>query len=266
MSAVKKAHVELDSLTLAGVTHEVFEPETDNDDRWKTFLKPLRKLRLSIQHSPPEGDDDGHPEYLYDAMEFFSSETLNNILMSLDNLRVLKLALPGESGLPAIIVENVLSDVTMPHLIDFGLSTACSRDDFLAKFLLRHASTLQRLSLSDLELVEGDRRQFFTRMANQLPKLCKIKLRGDFTLGEGSWYGDQFRFDVPGLEDGKVWPIRDAIERLVLEGGEWEDISKFGEGLPFEAPEGYISPGLPKVLGADDPALNHRWDEYDDVI
>lgn len=65
--AVRHAGVKLDSLTLAGISHSLFDASTEGGHlllhRLTEVVKPLRRLRLIIQAWPPEKEASSDDEW-----------------------------------------------------------------------------------------------------------------------------------------------------------------------------------------------------------
>jgi hypothetical protein len=141
-------------------------------------------------------------------------------------------------------LEDALGDVCFPHLYELDIGDCKADTQCLTNLILRHKTTLRRLTLSDIHLLGPDLgcRSVLTAIAGQLPNLRKIRLRGLLT----SRFGIEFNFYAPE-EQSKVQPRRDDIENIVLKGSGhiWDDDYK---ARPRHFPnEGYVPPGFQRT-------------------
>jgi hypothetical protein len=272
-----------DSLTLAAISPAIFDKHVSVEvDQWralKTLVQPLRRLRLYLQaDAPGEDDEEEHddlePDYeqIYSQfLDFFENGHAHEIMSAASNLRVLKLQLPKWNYHDHIEdtyaqLEPILRDITYPHLYELSLSQCEVHADYLIDLCMRHKSTLRRLSLSDILLLD-DHSSFsevFTRLSGQLPKLRKVELRGTF-------HGDltptgELEFERLDM-NLRIDPFRDALENFIVKGGEYPAADREGSpqyGFPDKS---YVPPGLPDDdKEPDDPALDYDRDEFDSYL
>lgn len=304
-SAIVAARVELDSLTLSGVSYRLLDANVRGIYLRRLFkgeylptdggteptlgrsasgllalVRPLRRLCLGLTALPDEDDENydveetGPEEFVDSVNELFNSGQPNQILREAKELRVLKLRLPlcltyemSFDEASYADVQSLLGSVTYPHLYEFSLAHGLAHGTHFVEFLLRHKATLRRLNLSYMHFPSQETWvDVFTKIGGKLPKLQEVRLRGDFdSLGQ-----KEFHFDILGADSRRIHPQRDALETLILKGGEVpEDLYQlpFKTCYPHEQP-GYMPPGksdndLNDKYEEDDPALTYDSDEID---
>jgi len=167
--AIERCGLKLDSFTLSGISHTVFDKSTDISESrshaLSAVVRPLRRLRLFIQAVAPE---------YWDSSPFWGGEHINSaravcqeslavfeegdvwsVLAEAQELRVLKLQLPCFSfGNTSVYprLDRTLRDIHFLHIYEICLSQCAVKSDWLVEFLLRHKSTLGRLSLVTISL------------------------------------------------------------------------------------------------------------------
>ena len=285
--AAERSGLELDSLTLLSLSPAIFGKGVNTKaDQWralKTLVQPLRRLRLHLQADAPEEDDEEEPDELepdYEQVFHQFNENLNfhahEILSAASKLRSLKLHLPSWSYHDHIEdkygqLEPVLRDVTYPHLYELSLSQCEVHADYLIDLCMRHKSTLRRLYLKNILLLDDHSsfREVFTRLSGQLPKLRQCHLHGTFH-GSLTPTGE-LRFQSTGRHM-TIDPFRDALENFIVKGGEYPVDGRANESygspspvLRYDTPEtGWVQSGLPDDdKEPDDPALDYARDEFD---
>ena len=148
-------------------------------------------------------------------------------------------------------------------MIELGIANAWTSEDEFLDLRLRHKTTLCRISLSDNVLETGTWDSAFQRLSAKLLNLRRIRLRGHFASDTS---GEEFHFDTPGGQSGKIAPLGDAVENHILGEGEWPDVDTMPWQLgayPWEDPE-YVKPGLSDDdPDPTDPALRYECDDFD---
>ena len=141
---------------------------------------------------------------------------LADALSRAKELRVLKLSFqcdidPQEDELSGMTtpLEHVLRDHHYPHLYELSICNCVVDEIYLKDLLLRHKSTLRRLSMSWIKLREGSWDSFFQSIGGKLPALKSARLYWYFESEECACeYA--FSYDKPS----RIAPMRDAIEIL----------------------------------------------------
>lgn len=160
-------------------------------------------------------------------------------------------------------LEPVLQDITYPHLYELGLSQCEVHTGYLIDLCMRHKSTLRRLSLCDILLLD-DRssfREILTRLSGQLPNLRTVELRGTFR-SDLTPIGEL----ISELEDKylRTDPFRDALVNFLVKGGDYPDQGRVGSPQYGILDKSYVPPGLPDDDKKPDyPALDYDPDEFD---
>lgn len=134
-------------------------------------------------------------------------------------LRVLKLRMYHNHFAnirPEAKLKDVVGSTTWPKLRELGINDVLTTQNELLDLLLRHKDSLRRLSLSYIYLEQGTWVDFIQEIGGKLPKLKKVKLRGDMTDLEAGTY----EFAVPGCGEESEHPIQEAAEKFILYGGE----------------------------------------------
>jgi hypothetical protein len=147
VNAIQSNGLELDSLTLAGLSHMIFDVTTDRGlllwGALKDLVRPLRRPRLLIQAWPPEDYDSSESEEESDtgsdpdvnvdpekeltsvseirqrSVQLFQDGPVYGILLEARELRVLKLELPqwDPQGEPDYVrLDHTVLDIHFPHL------------------------------------------------------------------------------------------------------------------------------------------------------
>ncbi|KAM0710479.1 hypothetical protein Q7P35_002842 [Cladosporium inversicolor] len=293
VNGIQRDGLELDSLTIAGISHMIFEVSSDQRillwGALKDLVRPLRRLRLLIQAWPPEDydsseeeessgsgtDSDEDPEKGLKSVSairlrgqlLFEEGPVYGILSGARELRVLKLELPqwDPTGEPDYIrIDHALLDVHFPHLYELALSQCAVMGDWFVDFLLRHKATLRRLSISNMSLVQArpSWREVFTRMSCQMPHLQTVNIHGAF-----------HREDRPSVFFNHQWSTESkaynrAMEEFILRGGKYPTHTSARRRASLSgADEDHYYPQ--RVLSnsdtlSDDPALDYEPDEYDE--
>lgn len=227
----------------------------------------LHTLRFSIEVWTDYDDEDEaldteeHRETMDLYREMYMDGMLKRMLHSTKNLRILKLHmstdLSGGGTNYVTHLRDVLPDTVWPNLIELALREMVTSEDGLVSLLIRHKSSLRRLSLSEICVEEGSCEDVFKRIGGQLTMLRQVRLR--------SFFSEEYDcFDVPGVGlPGTIRPRRDAIENYILKGGDWPNLDDL-PALIRTSPPDYEPPGLPDDdPDPSDPGLNTESDEFD---
>lgn len=235
----------------------------------KGLVRPLRRLRLYIKDERdiedikyPDSDDPPYTDvgkYAHsEADEAFETGSITEMLAEAVNLRVLKLRLWQRGRLCGLTadLENALGDLHFTRLYDLAIGGCYAEPQYLMSAILRHKTTLRRLSLSDIYLRDfwgpgppGWRAALAT-IAGQLPHLRKVRLRGYLSSSQNV----ALDFRSPD-ED----PWRDIVEDFVLKGGAspWGDHSSTRGDREFAAHGRCVPCGLVEDnTESDDPMLD----------
>lgn len=185
----------------------------------------LREFRLGLSIHEDELDPAREGEGIdigSDCRRYYSPGLLAQWLSGAPQLRVLKLRMYHNhfvDVMPEARLKEVVGSTKWPKLREIGLNDILTTEDELLDFLLRHKDSLRRLSLSYIYLQEGSWTSFLERIGGKLPKLKKIKLRGD--LSDLEW--GTYEFAVPGCGDDYDEPFQQAAEKFFMYGGDLED-------------------------------------------
>lgn len=170
-TAVHKAGVALDSLTLFYVSYKIFDASSSV---LRALVRPLCRLRL-LMDSTEEVDSRG-VQVTGGADIAFRIDNLRKLLAEARNLRVLALLLPkgyllARGGLSGAHIQNAVGDVTYQHLYELRIVDSEIDAEVLLVLILHHKATLRRLILSDLNFPNGPTtwRSVLTRINGQLP-------------------------------------------------------------------------------------------------
>ena len=165
--AVERSGLKLDSLTIAGISHAIFDRSIDRGNATshalRALVRPLRRFRLLIQAWPPEAfrgsqelpesesvDADTLLAVRLESVSVFEEGHARKVLAEARELRVLKLELPQwnpNGGFAKYVrLDRALRDIHFPHLYEIACSQCAIKGDWLVDFILRHKATL-RLSL-----------------------------------------------------------------------------------------------------------------------
>ncbi|PPJ52494.1 hypothetical protein CBER1_10711 [Cercospora berteroae] len=241
--------------TAAHVSHRILSPawrDEPTDNIIEHLMSGLREFRIELTC---RGDVDHHPEAEVDIQLHHGQGLLAQWLSSGQELRVIKIRkYAPKHQYPAPDLQNAFGIETWPKLRELGLSDFSATEDDLVDLLLRHAKYLRRLSLSDIELLEGSWESTFRRIAGQLTKLKKVRLRGLLRDPEDDLAMDDMDYDGTRIDE---W--RDDIEGYLLYGGEMPDLSETARmGLDDSLIED--APDDKKPGRMDDEAAGHATD------
>lgn len=236
IQAVCQARTTPKCFTATDMSYRIFEKKwagMDTQPIMAHMMAHLREFRLGLSVSEDELDpsiegqdiDIGHECYHY-----YGSGLLAKWLSLAPQLRVLKLRMyhnHSEEPVPEARLKDVVGSTTWPKLRELGLNDMLTSEDELLDLLLRHKDSLRRLSLSYIYLQQGSWTSFLERIGGKLPKLKKIKLRGD--LSDLEW--GTYELAVPGLGDDEEEPFQEAAENFFINGGDLEDLMSPDFGL-----------------------------------
>lgn len=282
--ATQSSGVELDSLTIAGLSHTIFERSTDRGKSMslalRALVRPLRRLRLLIQAWPPEPQELPDPESDRDeegvvisvvqrqSVSVYEDGNTHEVLAGAGGLRVLKLELPRwnpNDGAPEYVrLDRTLRELHFPHLYELALSQCDVEAIWLVEFLLLHKATLRSLTMSQMSLAEArySWRDVFSSISCQLPRLQDVHLYGAFHREPHRPVLFDDKYDVTPMSYNHV------IERFILRGGTYTTQRSFlrrtrdsraGEN-DNHPPHGVSDDGM----APDEPALDYESDEWDD--
>lgn len=179
-------------LRLGSLSHHVFTRE-DITDELRAFFDGLEELEWHF--AVPYHDDD-HIEVveLLSIMEDFNTgKNFSSLVEAAAGLKRLHLELPydpdevSEILLPSIVGNNTWDKLARVNLTGFE-ATASQ----LGEFLLRHAETLEEVSLAHVVLSVGDWPDCFVSFAGKLPGVRNFELRERFDYDEDNtfyWFG-----------------------------------------------------------------------------
>ena len=152
----------LKRLTASDIGYELMRVPPHRREIIKQALSGLRTFRLAIANPGEETAfvedfEDELEEVREDASEAFGSGTLKELITAMPKLQVLKMLFPDAE---IVQLKDVVGTYTWERLREFGISNVIATEHSLARFLLRHAGTLRRLSLSYVHLERGNWRSF----------------------------------------------------------------------------------------------------------
>jgi len=279
--AVAASNLQLDSLTLAGISHRLWNPRSFEEvSHVKALIQPLRRLRLStLSMTETERGEMVEVIIAREATANFRAGRFREMLAVATNLRVLKLHFSPflfaderaayqqkYLGAREIYLKDVLGDLVFPHLYELAISSCGTTSGYLEEVLLRHKNTLRRLTLSRLHMVTESLQQFFHNIAGWLPELRKVTLHG--ISDPQPWGPPGFKAKLPEVSPDNSL-IKYEVESFLLSGGvspQWHDHFHHVRGkLVARQKEDYLHSGLPDDNTLpDDPKLDYAWDEFDD--
>jgi len=279
-AAVASDHC-FDSLTLAGISHRLWNPRNYEEVLdVQALIQPLRRLRVTtLSMTEIEEDEMAKVVIPSEATANFRAGRFQEMLAVASNLRVLKLhfapylfagkkAVYQQSRLHVreIYLKDILGILMFPHLYELAISSCGTTSGYLEEVLLRHKQTLRRLTLSHIHMVTVDLHQFFHNVAGWLPELRKITLHG--ITDPQPWGPPGFRARVTqGSPDNSL--VKYEVENYMLNGGippQWNNhFNWVGSEVIATQKEDYLQSGLPEDNTiSDDPKLDYAWDEFDD--
>ncbi|WPB01106.1 uncharacterized protein RHO25_005727 [Cercospora beticola] len=242
--ALRQSGRAIKHFTATNVSHRILSPvwrEAPTDSIIKHLMTELREFR--IEFTCRDDDEDQDPKAEVDIQLHHGQGLLAHWLSSGQDLRVIKICTYApKRHYPAPDLQNAFGTETWPKLRELGLSDFSTTEDDLVDLLLRHAKSLRRLSLSDIELLDGSWESTFRRVAGQLTKLKKVRLRGLLRDPEGDLVMNDLDFDGTRIDE---W--RDNIENCLLYGREMPDLTEeakmnLNDPLVEDVP-GYRKPG-----------------------
>lgn len=272
-SAMKER--DLSSLTIDRFPLEILRLP-DERRRWfdcvSTSFSKLTTLNLTIDPSALR----------LPAQRFKAIKGLGSILRCASNITHLSLAF-HTYGLPKhkfiIWFDTLLEGFTFKNLTDLKLEGISCDEEDLRDFILRHASTLQRLrlggrglaktfegGLGGIHLCRGTFRGLFASLRNKLPLLERVHLEGDFEcvgverssneaysfhgVTDDNWaeMTDEWRTRRAVAPSGKI--TRDCLdfERYLLQGGRYP-------GSTSASPAAFVGPAVPSAPASASPAV-----------
>jgi hypothetical protein len=293
LEALCQSGTKLNSLTLAGISHKVFDRFSTNgeimSDRLRATVRSLHRLRLFIQACPPHllnHKYDGSADHsLTPNASVFIRGHVYEVLKEARELRVLKLELlqcrPDRYDDTYVRLVNVLAyktqdTIIFPHLYELALSQCRCDGKLLIAIVANHRSTLRRVTLSHMTL-ETHSSEYcrcnwegvFIRLSRlKVPNLRKVRLRGDFCDADDT----PICFSDPGVHLSRITPYTKDMENFIVKGGNYPS-----EDLPVRHYhfQGYnalnclhvacVDSGLPDDnRPIDDPANYYTLDEFDE--
>lgn len=284
-NAVVAAGTQLDSLTIAGITYRLWDRHSDDEmSNLKLIVRPLRRLRVFTVAMSESAAHYHHDEFqsmgdsgsdIADAA-LANSERFRDMLAEATELRVLKLQFwphfvdNGYDGYITIQMrlEDVLGNIQFSHLYDLAIGWCATTSAFLRDAILRHKTTLRRLTLSHIRLFYGNLPHFIDSIAGKLPHLRQVTLRG-FNHSR-RWHKSRNEPDNPNAEYEEREDLKHAAESYVLGVGPrplWNEYFIGGDNGIIPWPGGrcnYEPPTRPEDdTIPDDPKWDYDWDDFD---
>lgn len=213
-----------------------------------------------VEYGPdPDEDPDAAVEALILAEQDARSETSNRaharVLDAFDDKRLAKLLdhasrltilsikapRPTRHSLRLLRLGNLVETSTVwPRLISLNLENFRCDDHELSDLITRHESTLEDLSLRNVEFTIGDVKSCFEVFAGKMPQLHTVTLRHDFCKAlQADNVGDRpfSPVDFVSLSRKPASRVPDrltrALQRYVLRGGERFPLQYDSTGLVY---------------------------------
>lgn len=233
-------HCSLSSLSFMQLPLEFFQSR--DRQRWsnctRTFAS-LTRLELAI----------GADTEVFPQARQRATNGLGRALQLAPGLKSLSLSFIGRHGDSlgfSVSFDELLGGFTYENLSDLRLKGICCTNSGLSSFILRHASTLERLrlgggyesfdvcgSIGGMTLHEGTWRSLFSSLRCRLPKLKRFHAAGCLFGGlspvgwrERYWFcpvSDENWEELPSKDSPRgEWEVDSReLERYLLEGGEY---------------------------------------------
>jgi hypothetical protein len=240
-------HTRISSLTIDQLPFELFKMP-DYRRQWFDCASSFAGLsRLDLTLNPPHN--------FLPQGRFRAINGLGHVLQLSTNLTRLSLGFNvyyNPVGKFALQFHDLFGNFTFAKLTDLKLEGISCAEPDLRSFLLRHASTLERLRLGGrglarayemstggVHLHEGTWRSFFGSLRGRLPRLKRFHMEGDCEAGEimtSSREVYKFRAVtddnwecVPAWTGGTDWQRKTIdcleLERYLLRGGEYPKLT-----------------------------------------
>jgi hypothetical protein len=288
--AAQEADLRPDSLTISHVSPLLFDRINQiGEDGWgavRALIKPLRRLRLYLHVESPKldendevGDSIARLNGLRDeTRSIFAAGPAHDILSSARELRVLSLHLPTwhvkhlwEERLGYLHLEHTLRRTTYPHLYKLSLGNCLVSADYLVDLLMRHRATLRCLALSNIDLTDdpdepgNDWQHLLTKLSRRLPKLRKLKLRGEFSILGRCHMNFDVSSDCDSYYKQRGACYHDALQDFVINGGKFPLTNlDVPSGVDNSSGEALLRSGLPHDdTEPDDPVLDYAEDDFE---
>ena len=210
LNAPAMSGVRIRNLSLTSISTSVFQRAIQfRQEPYYAGLTVVKRVVLDISVFSTHLDHtaDGHCEI----------EALGIFLEGAQNLQILKL----HGNLGGFSRNDFLQCFrpSLPKLSELSISCITVTEQDLIDTLMTYRATLAKLDINVVELADsntgqpmGSWHQFFCRVPESLPFLCKVRLRHLYTCEpgpRGRWTSD--RFDTPYLK---------AVEHAILNGTE----------------------------------------------
>ena len=241
--AAAKANLSLHTLVLAGLGHMALN-EVGLDHRViAAVAKVLRTVRnLHLQVRSPE-ELSGEPNSSNMGPTF--RQWFRNHHIDLTSLRHLHLELPPLQSFRSSNVdfEDLIADLTFPHLRRLTLTQVQADLTKLSSFLFAHGATLQRVKLANLiGMGVMTWQALFESIAGKLSALEVIELRGSFTHHLQRWSEGYWHLSYSVRSDCGT-PFAEALS---------DDIVRGGPRFPVQEEQGHLRPDAGKLLSMCD--------------
>lgn len=283
-NAVIATQTQLDSLTISGITYRLWDQHSDEEvSNLKLLVRPLRRLRVftvtrtespaHYNRAESQSMGDSGPDIADAALA--NSERFRDMLTEATELRVLKLQFwphfVNDDGYLTIQIrlDDVLGNTQFSHLRDLAIGWCATTSAFLRNAILRHKTTLRRLTLSHIRLLHGNVPHFIDSIAGKLPHVCQVTLRG-FNHSR-LWHRSRNESDNPNAEHEEREDLRHAVESYVLGVGPrplWNEYFIGGNSEVILWPGGQCNYYEPPTRAEDDaipdePKWDYDWDDFD---
>ena len=228
----------LRDLTLSEISPRAFYPVPRADSIKQHLMESLHRFRLSVGTFIVKDDGEEAERVLDETAGVVQARNLHAYIRAATGLQELKLHFAtGEHLEPRVPFDAIFEETTWSKLRKLQLSHVTAGDRKLVEMLFRHKDTLEILDLNYMELYDGSWESVFKEIAGKLPCLRRVRLRGSLVDEDGI---GEFNFH-PVM----FWARRDAIETVILKGGEWPDLKAMSdvERYPWDVPN-YAEPEL----------------------
>ncbi|KAJ8610562.1 hypothetical protein MRB53_038467 [Persea americana] len=206
----------LKSLTLCSMHPDLLN--LSMDENFRAMLKPLHSLRISI--------DQSEDVYYYPRRGPPGADPTKALLSEATELRELKVSVRDSSTRDT--VQEYFGSMHCPHLETLALDGFLTSGSDLRDLLMQHKDTLQRVALSNLEILDGSGTTWdpVLKAIRGMKKLKRIRLRGEFVDQRKTWDFGWFGASDPP----KISLQANAMEKFILKGGNWKQVSKSRKG------------------------------------
>ena len=294
-NAVVITGTKLRSLTLAGVTHRLWDRHSDEEmSNLGLLVRPLLRLRIFTvaRMERDHGFRDGETvEFAVQNNGVVAEDAIVNscrfrsMLAEAAELRILKLQFwPyridvsthfSDTDSVFINLKDILGGLHFSHLYELAVGWCTTTPGFLREAILRHKATLRRLTLSHIHFSDPDVELFIDSIAGEMPHLRQFTLRGLNDIYH--WHNSQDERMDPNNEKRYREDLRHAVESFVLGVGPrpiwddfletgWDELRDYNKFKPRSSKKYKYEPLiLPEDHAmSDDPKNDYAWDEFND--